>query len=1373
MQRKRRQITRQFPIRRSRVATTTSPTPQTTYEGSPTTTPSHSQLISQGYSQGMSNGMTTYSAPKVRYKRLWRDGDKFYSNYTPIIYYMKNGKVVKKISYDTYKSYRSDRKLERDIYTSKITDYYSDGSIKQIKKYDTKAKGSHREAIYLSETFNYGGGYVESKTTPSPPSRREVVARIEAKKSLREQKKIQAEWSKVKKLKTLAITTPTSDGGTITITRTGKVTLRNNNNKIIGDPSYLDAATTLNYLTTESSRIEKQSVYEQAYPTRQKRVYDILKKQGKNPVIDTKGNIVYYEKGQKVMVNQDATSYLSVPSSAKVSPTAFGMQERLLKRQEQISAKASQFSQFQNQAITIFEKQGLNAKKDRWGNAVITGKGRKIIVDINGNYLDLPTSAKITSNTATSMLGRRKKPDKWRNIENIPQLKKYKSLILATQGLITYYGEVIPFFKAMKDVKAITIKTYNELVKETQKIDRVEMMRHTSNEKGFLASLERGMTRAGIVELELFRKSHNSFVNGKFVKGVKTQASMGLMGAGIGVLSILWAGGQVLKGGRFGILHPIQAGGKVKGGTITTYRWARHPKSATRDVNRVISSMGREIVKNPVGFAAQLYVWNKALQGLGAAFKITRKLSPKFKPSVAGLQLTISELNTTLKGVKLAKQLTKIGTESSDKLVTLRNTWILSRLNKIEPKLKQSIANLQKVNKNPLILKVEMVNPLIETEILIKEIGKIRYVYHTTASKVGDLFGSRLRIVIKEIKEALKTLKKVALEVDRANVINALKKKPYKQLAKSIQFAIKKYELNITEIGEVLKSVYKKLFTKEIIKKLKEPRNIMEVMKPPKQFANPTRYRLGETYLFFDFVVGTYYAFNGLYNIVVPRALRLQLSKSFGFNLLYKRIFNNAIFRRPLNFIKYMTMSKQFTVLELKVRISALPKSLMKRMKQARAGQLSKKEIETLRKELAKWVNNNPQKVTIGGATGTLPKGEREIVLGLGSKLYKKRVRYSIDDATNTFFNVVEVGLKPVKSLPLRKKFNLLLKNLQKLKKEDVITQIKFRFGKTDISRVKTYQKLIKRGNRLSNVQQSKIINIASRVIRNTKKMITELLKKKKPKKKIKRMIGKPRKVKTKVKQVIRKKPKPKRRVSKSIRPLRKPIARISSRKPGVRKPVGRTAVRKPSARTPVRKPGVRKPVGRTAVRKPSARTPVRKPGVRKPVTRTPIRPPVSKPPTKPPIKPPFDEVAKGRGINVYVKKRGMKTKYVRINARPLPLTDARNLGRYIVDNLPLASFRLKIAKGKPQMRFQTKTPALKFRLRKGKTRLPSETKVEKSKYRIDRVLEKQGITIKGLQKLRTQKSILSAFRKAKKTPRIKPRKRRKQIIKKKKRGKR
>ena len=136
----------------------------------------------------------------------------------------------------------------------------------------------------------------------------------------------------------------------------------------------------------------------------------------------------------------------------------------------------------------------------------------------------------------------------------------------------------------------------------------------------------------------------------------------------------------------------------------------------------------------------------------------------------------------------------------------------------------------------------------------------------------------------------------------------------------------------------------------------------------------------------------------------------------------------------------------------------------------------------------------------------------------------------------------------------------------------------------------------------------------------------------------------------------------------------------------------------------------------------------------------------------KQPVKPKleFEEYAKNKPIDVYVKKRGAKARYVKINAKPLTLASAKNLGRYLVDNLPLASYRLIVSKSKAKkMTFKTKTSTRKFRERKGRTKLPSKTMVERRKYRLDKNLEKKGITLKGLQKLRSQRAIVNTIKKA------------------------
>lgn len=125
--------------------------------------------------------------------------------------------------------------------------------------------------------------------------------------------------------------------------------------------------------------------------------------------------------------------------------------------------------------------------------------------------------------------------------------------------------------------------------------------------------------------------------------------------------------------------------------------------------------------------------------------------------------------------------------------------------------------------------------------------------------------------------------------------------------------------------------------------------------------------------------------------------------------------------------------------------------------------------------------------------------------------------------------------------------------------------------------------------------------------------------------------------------------------------------------------------------------------------------------------------------------------VAPTGGYDVLVKKKGAKGKYEVINSGALSKIQANNLARFIVENTPLASYKIIRTNKKITQKFTKKTPAKIFRKRKGKTKLPVSTTVERSKYRLNTKGEKRGISLKGLRKLKSQRSIIARLKPAKK----------------------
>ena len=118
-------------------------------------------------------------------------------------------------------------------------------------------------------------------------------------------------------------------------------------------------------------------------------------------------------------------------------------------------------------------------------------------------------------------------------------------------------------------------------------------------------------------------------------------------------------------------------------------------------------------------------------------------------------------------------------------------------------------------------------------------------------------------------------------------------------------------------------------------------------------------------------------------------------------------------------------------------------------------------------------------------------------------------------------------------------------------------------------------------------------------------------------------------------------------------------------------------------------------------------------------------------------------QLRQGGAVYVWVKKLGAKTKYERANGGYLTPVDAVNFARYVTDNTKLASFVFVESKLKRRQKFDIKTPAEKFRSPKKTSKLPKRAKVEKRKYRIDKAGEKRDISVKGLRKLRSQKSVV------------------------------
>jgi hypothetical protein len=124
---------------------------------------------------------------------------------------------------------------------------------------------------------------------------------------------------------------------------------------------------------------------------------------------------------------------------------------------------------------------------------------------------------------------------------------------------------------------------------------------------------------------------------------------------------------------------------------------------------------------------------------------------------------------------------------------------------------------------------------------------------------------------------------------------------------------------------------------------------------------------------------------------------------------------------------------------------------------------------------------------------------------------------------------------------------------------------------------------------------------------------------------------------------------------------------------------------------------------------------------------------------------PPFFDGASGRGVpvfNVYARESNPKGKkafksLVKLNNKPLSEDAALNLGVDYVDNSSARTFLLRKAGVGVETQSLRPFNLSKFRAPKGKTRLPVGSYVEKSQFNIDTQGELQGITARGLKKLR------------------------------------
>jgi len=1288
--------------------------------------------------QGVITKIEAKPVQYIKVKDIKNDKRK-YGRYIPeVITFNNSGIPIKRITTKPYVSDQTSRGKKYSLYNPVVIKYDSEGYRKSFVYRDAerKSKDSSERKIIIEKKKVYDKGVVTRSESFTRPSIYAKPVKVQPKPSPVNIK--DSEGNRV-----LGVTTPNADGGTTTVSRLGKVTVRNSKGRIT-EQFYTTSQSTKTYLKEQSKRIISESAQQNKLKSNFDRLKKIFEKQGY--VVEKQrgtGNLIAYKggfkDGQRVIVKTDNLAFISTPTSAKISKstlanlgTYWGYGERIGRKQrikdERAYKKAvKEYKKaIETQKLMDDTYNRIMNPKDAVGKLAIRQQNvEKNYEEGVQRYLDAigigrqdPSRAKLTksqllnvgisltllSNPVTNKLGNeylnKYVPKEWRNEFTKSILRLPFDAVI---GLPLTIGGRIGLSSAYLG-KSIIKKQVPTALKVGGNEYKNEIIRMFDIR-----------TPDGIINLAFTVASIRSIAKSK-VGEIPKKAT-----------------GKIAK---------LLKNTKIEKAYIEIAKFGRNKLKITKTG---LARIGKELIP----FKETRYVKNNLvklsdIQGRSTLIRKTplQKITYPLNKVLRDVSKGIKESPTVVKTIEIIKTIKSDIKTKFNKLTSSR----LDLLYKKRSLLQKYIMDLESYRKK-IMNETGKSGQKMRSE-LVKEIKGYEKQLKTLDTKINVLISKkkpslliRAKKFIKSLKSDIKTkfkklteskltklLKKrsllqkyiMDLESYRRKIVNDTSKTGQKMRSELVK-EVKGYEKEL----KTLDTKINKIISKQKAKKTKGKK--VKFTKPSLRLTKRERLRvlsreinkkglstvLSKPYRNLALRVKKYLAMRkarklntqGKVNQVVNKAVtEIEILKTPEFyELAYKKLARKKGLKSKSMIPKEVNkLIKDIEILKTPEYYDLAYKKLMRKKSRKTKGGVTKEQMQNLIKQVK--IAKKPSKPIT-----------REIKTKEGLIL-EQVVEQKVKKVTKT---------KPEKVIVLmsQEQFNLFKKLIDKGIKEKT-AQIK----------------------RTKSLQRQKLLQKQKKKLETTKKQATRSVSKQVSK--LKSKSGYTTKTSAIVYPIVK--------LDWSSLSAVLQIPRLKIFQKGMQIPKSRIAQKQKQLQKQDLKQLQDEIQKQRLLRKQRIITKPKQRTLQKPKTVTELRRlqrlkrlrKQKQKPVKADID--FEEYAKNKPIDVYVKKSGAKSRYVKVNARPLTLTSAKNYGRYIVDNLPLASYRLVVSKSKAKkMGFKTKTPGRKFRERKGKTKLPSKTMVEKSRYRLDRNPEKKGITLKGLQKLQSQRAIINAIKKA------------------------